>query len=159
MRKQVIGQTPDKPGVDESQWLSLDALAVVEVTSEDAAHPIESALIPNAAAAGWRAAASGEQTLRILFDTPQRVSRIRLVFEETETARMQEFVLRWSPAGEVGSREIVRQQYNFSPPETTREVEDYNVHLSNAAALELVIVPDVERARAVASLQELRIAS
>jgi hypothetical protein len=159
MRKRLIGQAADTSRVDEQQWLPLDALAAVEVTSEDAAHPIESALIADAGGSGWRAAAPGEQTLRLVFDTPQRVSRIRLVFEETERTRMQEFVLRWSPAGEVGSREIVRQQYNFSPPETTREVEEYKVQLSSLATLELVVVPDVQRGNAVASLQELRLAS
>ena len=159
MRKRLIGQQPGgAPRIDEKQWLRLDALAAVEVTSEDAAHPIESALLPGGDGSGWRAAASGEQRVRILFDTPQPVRRIRLVFEETETARMQEFALRWSTPGEVGWREIVRQQYNFSPTQTTTEVEDYNVHLSEVAVLELVIVPDVEHARAPASLKQMRIA-
>ena len=37
---------------------------------------------------------------------------------------------------------IVRQQWNFSPPETIREVEEYQVELSNVTALELTIVPN-----------------
>ena len=44
----------------------------MEVTSEDAAHPIESALLPGSAS-GWRAAAPGTQTIRLLFIRPQRL--------------------------------------------------------------------------------------
>jgi len=62
------------------------------------------------------------------------------VFEENETARTQEFVLRWSP--DVGSsvKEIVRQQWNFSPLDAIREVEEYQVELSSVTVLELVII-------------------
>ena len=83
--------------------------------------------------------------------------RIALVFEEKETARTQEFVLRWSPDGGRSFREIVRQQWNFSPPETKRETEEYHVELSDVTVLELVIVPDISRGAARASLQSLRV--
>jgi hypothetical protein len=106
---------------------------------------------------GWRAADSGTQTIRLIFDEPQRLTRISLVFEETETERTQEFVLRWSGDGERSLREIVRQQWNFSPPETIREVEEYQVALSDVTVLELVIVPDTSRGAAPASLKSLRL--
>jgi hypothetical protein len=64
------------------------------------------------------------------------------VFEETEAERTQEFVLRGFSDGGHLFREIVRQQWNFSPPDTTRETEDYRVELSEVTVLELVIVPD-----------------
>jgi hypothetical protein len=131
----------------------------VEITSEDPAHPIESALVLNAGGFGWRAATAGEQTLRIRFDRPQRVSHIRLVFEEREEARMQEFVLRWSSAGAPDFREILRQQYNFSPLVTTTEVEDYDVELTGVLAIDLIILPDVQRGNARASLKHFRLAS
>lgn len=159
MRKRIVAQAPHVTAADDEPWLPLESLAVVEVTSEDPAHPIESALLPDGAGSGWRAAAAGKQTLRIIFDTPQRVSRIHLAFEERQAMRMQEFVLSWSPAGESGSREIVRQQYNFSPPATTREVEDYRVQLNAVGALELTILPDAEGGLAFASLQQLRVSS
>jgi hypothetical protein len=47
----------------------------------------------------------------------------------------------------------VRQQWNFSPPETTREIEDYQVELSDVTVIELVIVPDNRRGAARASLK------
>jgi hypothetical protein len=98
-----------------------------------------------------------DHTIRLLFDQPQRLRRISLVFEETETERTQEFVLRWSPDGGRSFREIVRQQWNFSPLSTIREVEEYPVELLGVTVLELVIVPDISRGVARASLKSLRV--
>jgi hypothetical protein len=129
---------------------------VVEVTSEEKEYPVEAALVAGEMR-GWRAAESGTQTIRLIFDEPQRVKRISLVFEETETERTQEFVLRWSGDGGRSFREIVRQQWNFSPPNTLSEVEDYVVDLSDVTVLELAIVPDISRGSARASLKSLRL--
>jgi hypothetical protein len=138
--------------------LDLGQIARVEVTSEEPDHPVESALIPGTGL-GWRAAESGEQTVRLLFDAPQSIRRIRLQFEEPMgQGRTQEFVLRWSPGGGQPYREIRRQQYNFSPPDVTSEVEDYAVELNDVAALELVITPDISGGFACASLAQLRLA-
>ena len=52
---------------------------------------------------------------------------------------------------------IVRQQWNFSPPKTIREVEEYRVELSDVTVLELVIVPDISGGAARASLRSLRL--
>jgi len=156
MRKRLITPSPqDAPSLDEG-WLDLDGMAVVEVTSEDKEHPVESALVKGEMR-GWRAADSGAQTIRLIFDEPQRLKRIALVFEETETERTQEFVLRWSGDGGRSFREIVRQQWSFSPPNSIREVEEYQFELSNVTVLELVIVPDISRGSARASLKSLRL--
>jgi len=90
---------------------------VVEVSSEDNDFPIESALV-SGETPGWRAAMSGTETIRLVFDQPQKLKQISLVFEEKEVIRTQELVLRWSSDGGSSFREIVRQQWNFSPPST-----------------------------------------
>ena len=156
MRKRII--TPisqDAPHLDEG-WLDLERAAVVEVTSEDKDYPVEAALV-SGEMRGWRAGSPGTQTIRLIFDEPQRLMRIALVFEETETERTQEFVLRWSADKGLSFREIVRQQWNFSPPKTAREIEDYRVELSGVTVLELVIVPSISRGAARASLKSLRL--
>jgi hypothetical protein len=156
MRKRLITPIPqDAPSLDEG-WLDLERAAVVEVTSEEKDYPVESALI-SGKMRGWRAADSGTQTIRLIFDEPQQLTRISLVFEETETERTQEFVLRWSPDGGRSFREIVRQQWNFSPPNTIREIEECRVALSGVTVLELVIVPNISRGAARASLKSLRL--
>ncbi len=97
--------------------------------------------------------------IRICFTKPQDLKRIRLVFEEGKDHRTQEFVLRWSPSGLTEDyREIVRQQYNFSPPDTTQETEDYTVNLQGVKAFDLSIVPDISGGSTTASLTELRLA-
>jgi hypothetical protein len=153
-RKRLITPIPqDAQHLDEG-WLDLDGAAVVEVTSEEKEYPVESALVAGETR-GWRASESGTQTIRLVFDQPQRLKHIALVFEETETERTQEFVLRWSGDGGRSFREIVRQQWNFSLPNAIREVEEYPVDLSGVNVLELVIVPDNSRGAARASLKSL----
>ena len=96
--------------------------------------------------------------IRIIFEEPLSLRRILLMFNEEEHARTQEFVLRWLPEGEGIARDIMRQQYNFSPPGTTREIEDHRVELNGVTALELRIVPDISGGGACASLAQMRLA-
>lgn len=156
MRKRIINQRTPDVMPSNPQWLNLERLAQVEVTSEDPALSIESALIPDTGP-GWRAAQPGKQTVRLLFDEPQKIRRVHLLFQENDQERTQEFLLRWSPDRGQSYREIVRQQYHFSPPGTTDEREEYNVDLDGVTALELSIVPDISGAFACASLAELRL--
>ena len=157
MRKRITAPGPGAVAAAEPGWMDLEPLVEVEITSEDVGHPIESALIPRMGSS-WRAAQPGEQTIRLRFDEPLRIKRIRLVFHEDEQERTQEFLLRWSPDGGQSYLEILRQQYNFSPPEATRELEDYDVNLDGVTALELRIVPDISGGSARASLAQLRVA-
>ena len=155
MRKRIIDRDIQEASDTEHNWLSLENMAQAELTSEDEAHPIDAALVPGGGS--WRAAEAGEQTLRLLFDEPQRISHVRLVFQENGLERTQEFVLRWSADGE-SYHDIARQQYNFSLPDSTRELEDYCVELNGVTALELCIIPDISRGSAHASLAEWRVA-
>jgi len=156
MRKRLITPATESARNRRESWLDVERAAVVEVTSEDADYPIELALVSEGSR-GWRAAAAGTQTIRLVFDQPQKVSCISLVFEEKETARTQEFVLRWSPDVGNAVKEIVRQQWNFSPPESIREVEEYRVQLSSVTVLELVVNPNISGAGGLASLEKLRL--
>jgi hypothetical protein len=152
MRKQLIGQ--EGPGGD--RWFDLDARATVEITSEDAAHPIEHAL--SGRDTGWRASTPGEQVIRLHFDEPATLRVIEVCFEEREATRTQEFVLRWSPDAGRSYRDIVRQQYTFAPQGATRQAERYSVNVQGMTTLELHITPDISGGQAVASLSLLRLA-
>ena len=154
MRKRLITTRPETVQSRGEGWLDVERAAIVEITSEDRNFPVESAFVSKEAQ-GWRAAMAGTQTIRLIFDQPQRLKQISLVFEEKEIPRMQEFVLRWSSDGGSSFREIVRQQWNFSPPETIREVEQYQVELSNVTVLELTVVPNTSGGSARASLKSL----
>jgi hypothetical protein len=156
MRKKIIG--PNAPRQSSpGEWLDLENIASAEVTSEDPNFPLELAL-GDAEGNGWRASEKGKQTIRLIFDQPRNLRRIRLEFQESERERSQEFTLQWSDTPHGSFREIVRQQYNFSPPGTTREVEDYQVRLSNVSVLELTIKPELNGEDGIAALSQWRIA-
>jgi hypothetical protein len=156
MRKRIITPPSETIQTRGGGGLDVERAATVEVTSEDKDFPIESAFV-SGDSRGWRAVAPGAQTIRLIFDQPQRLKCISLVFEENETQRMQEFVLQWSPDGGLSVKEIVRQQWTFSPPESTREIEEYKVDLANVTLLELVIKPNISGGLARASLKNLRL--
>jgi hypothetical protein len=157
VRKSQITQVQQNAPLRDQAWMDVDRIASVEVSSEESDHPIESALLLEGKR-GWRAANPGTQTIRLIFEEPQKLRRILLVFEDTENSRTQEFVLRWSLDIESSFREIVRQQWNFSPPDSVRETEDYAVELSGVEVLELMIVPDKSGGEVRASLVSLRLA-
>ena len=159
MRKQIIVQPVSENVAEFPAPLDLVRLVAVELTSEDPRYPIENALVPGSPESGWRAAEPGPQTIRLLFDEPQQIQNIRLLFQEAEQARTQQFTLRWLPRGSNSYREIIRQQYTFSPPGTIYETESYTVDLADATAVELSIVPDISGGSALASLREVRLAA
>jgi len=156
MRTRLIIPIPETVRSRAEGWLDVERAAIVEITSEEKGYPVESAFV-SGGMRGWRSAEPGPQTIRLIFDQPQRLKLISLVFEEREIPRTQEFVLRWSSDGGSSFREIIRQQWNFSPPQTIREVEEYQVELSNVTILELVIVPNMSGGGARASLKSLRL--
>jgi hypothetical protein len=156
MRKRIISSSVQEDQDTVQNWLDIEELVEVEVTSEDEAHPVEFALLPGNDS-GWRAAGTGEQTIRLIFLKPQSIQRIMLEFVETDLTRTQQYVLRWSTEGGP-LQEIVRQQWNFSSDGATSEVEHHHVALSAVKNLELTIIPDISGGNACATLEQLRIA-
>jgi hypothetical protein len=158
VRKRIVGsdRTIARTGVGP-RWMDLSEIATVEVTSEDPAFPIESVFSANASP-GWRASQKGEQQIRLIFDQALAVHRIQLHFLEPTRDRLQEFTIRWSAAEGGQPKEIVRQQWNFSPAGSTSELEDYEVNLDGVSALELVIKPDLTHNDGLATLAAWRVA-
>src|SRR5271168_4509924 len=159
MRKNLIGAaaTTQARGLRKQEWLDIETVARVELTSEDPKFPIESALV-SAKEPGWRAAEKGEQIIRIVLDERIDLMRIRLEFSETENDRTQEFTLRYRTETDGPLNEIVRQQWVFSPRGSTMEIEDYQVHLNGVSVLELAVKPDLTPDNALASLALWRMA-
>lgn len=159
MRKIMINQAAENAQSSDLNFLDLEHLAQVEFTSECPEHPVESALLLTGdSGAGWQAASAGEQTIRLVFDQPLTIEHIFLMFDEQQQSRTQEFVLLWLMDNEDAYREILRQQYHFSPPGTTREIEHYEVRLNQLKVLELRIMPDIGGGEACAGLKQLRLA-
>ena len=157
MRKSIVSQ-PKTPGSPTStgQWLDLAEIASVEISSEDAQHPFENAL-QGGTGGGWRAADPGPQVIRLTFDQPQSIRRIRLQFREERKERSQEFAVFASSAN-YQRREVVRQQWGFSPGDSAVEVEDYSVDLPAVSVLELEIDPGRHDKQAIATLESIAVA-
>ncbi len=92
---------------------------------------------------GWCAADSGAQAIRLVFDESQTLKHIALVFEETDIERTQEFVLRWS--GDYGGsfQEIVRQQWNFSPPNSIAISRSIESNSQGSTFLNWTLCPNI----------------
>ena len=160
MRKSLITPGGQDAPTPADEWLDLERLARVEFTSEDPRYPIEAAFIPGWKP-GWRADGPGLQIVRLVFDEPRHIHRVWLHFAEQAVLRTQEFVLRWGTADGQPTREVVRQQWVFSPSGSTHETEDYRVDLRDVTVLELAISPDVsggDASASRASLAEMRVA-
>jgi hypothetical protein len=159
MRKSIVSPSTVTATPIKDLWRDLERIARVEITSEDESFPIEHAL-GRSGTTGWRAAGTGPQVIRLHFDEPLAIKRVHLHFVEKAAERSQEFAVY---AGSNGAlKEIVRQQWGFSPHGSTEEVEDYPVNLSAITQLELRIDPDrshdPKQSRHHASLQSLKIA-
>ena len=63
MRKKIINRSPKETVSTDHAWLDLERLAQVEITSEEAGHPVESALTTGGGP-GWLAGETGKQTIR-----------------------------------------------------------------------------------------------
>ena len=160
MQKEIIGHgTTAGKSQEDASWLDLESIARVQLTSEGPSFPIENALgtNPERNELGWRAATPGPQTIALIFTVPTHLRRIFLHFIEHEAERTQEFVLRYSYAAQAG-REIVRQQWTFSPTGSSQEIEDYAVDLEGVTKLEIEIDPDRGRGQHRATLNALRLA-
>ena len=160
MIKRIIGHSAmGRDLLSYEKWLDIAQLAEVELTSEDPDYPIEGALLPDGAGRGWRAAERDEQIIRLIFNQIIPLRRTKLQFIEERVERTHEFVLRASSEMVGPFKQIVRQQWNFSPPGTTSEVENYQVNLDQVKVLELILTPDVRvNSTAIASMAVWRIA-
>ncbi len=156
MRKSVLApNTSSEPRPSLDAWLDLEHLASLEISSEDPAHPFEDAL-SGEENEGWHAADPGPQTIVLKFDQPRSLRRIRLEFREPRAERSQEFTVSVVSGGQ--KRQVVRQQWNFSPDGATIEIEDFDVSLPDVSALVLAIDPGRHDKQAYASLQSLALA-
>jgi hypothetical protein len=138
-RKHVLAASADqRDGIDVA------AAATVTVTSEAPGHPVEHAFDGRRGrgATRWVAGEAGDQELTLAFDAPQDIRQVTLEVEEDREARAQEVELAASADGGRTFRVLVRQGYNFSPPATTLEREEWAVGAEGVTPLRLRIVPD-----------------
>ncbi len=143
LRKRTIEAASARP-VTMPDELDITAVATVLVTSEAPEYPVDAAFDRHRGPGGtrWVASEPGDQEVILAFDAPQLIRRVALEVEEPAVARTQELQLAASCDGGRSYRELVRQEFNFSPPGTTFEREDWEVRAEGVTHLRLVIRPD-----------------
>ena len=142
LRKQVLAHPATTAGQPEE--ITVAAVATVLVTSETTDHPIDNVFDGQRGpgATRWVAEKPGEQAVILAFDVPQRIRKVTMEVEEETVSRTQEVVLAVSCDGGQKYRELVRQEFNFSPPSTTFEREEWTVAGEPLTHLRLWIKPD-----------------
>ena len=155
LRKQVLGH----PATTETrpEEITVAAVATVLVTSEAADHPIDNVFDGERGPGGsrWVAEKPGEQAVILAFDAPQRIRKVTMEVEEETVSRTQEVALAVSYDGGQNYRELVRQEFNFSPTGTTFEREEWTVAGDPVTHLRLWIKPDKGGKKCTATLTSL----
>jgi hypothetical protein len=147
LRKHIIPTAPhaaDAATGFKPDGLHVPTLATVLVTSESPDHPVDHLFDGHDGPGGtrWVASVDVEQALILAFDAPQTIREVRLETEEPYASRTQVLTLSLSQDGGRTYREILRQEFNFSPPGTTFERERWSVPAERVTHLRVAIRPD-----------------
>lgn len=143
LRKTVLKATPPKSQAGTGE-IDIAAVASVVVTSESPNHPVDNAFDRNRGpgASEWVAEDPGEQSIVLAFDSPQAIRRIAIEVEEKKVARSQEIQVLISRDHEFTYDQLLHQGFNFSPPGTSFEREQWQVDLKGITHLQVRIMPD-----------------
>lgn len=124
--------------------ISIADTATVLVTSELPDHPVDHICDGQRGPGGtrWIAEQPGDQTVVLAFDAPRNIDTVSVEIEEREVSRTQELTLATSRDGGKTYREVLRQEFNFSPSGTTFEHEDWRIAADGITNVRLWIRPD-----------------
>jgi hypothetical protein len=143
LRKQVISKPSVKSAFFEGA-IPIASVATVQVTSEQPDHPIDNVFDERRGPGGsrWIAEGPGEQTVILVFDSPQTIRRVGVEVEELVVQRTQELSVAVSSDGGRTYRELLRQEFTFSPLSTSFEREVWSVAAEGVTHLRIDIKPD-----------------
>jgi F5/8 type C domain len=158
LRKRQLG-THEATIVEAAGELDVVSCATIGFSSEDSAHPVEH-LFDGSSGPGatrWTAACPDRiEQILVEFDSPQTLSRLLYEVEEAERERTQEVRVEVSEDGGRSYRQILDQEYNFSPAGATYQREEQRFRLNQVSHLRLTIVPN-KNGSGAATLTALRL--
>ena len=125
--------------------IDIASCATIAYSSEKPGHPVEHLLDGRSGPGGtrWISARSDviEQII-VEFDQPQTISRLAYEVEEAVRERTQEVRVEVSEDGGRTYRQILVQEYTFSPGGATYQREEQRLNLLQTSHLRLTIVPN-----------------
>jgi hypothetical protein len=139
--------------------IDIAGCATIAYSSEDPAHPVEDLFDGRSGPGATRWMSARPDTLEhivVEFDKPQTITRLVYEVEEVMRERTQEIRVEVSEDGGGTYRQIVVQEYNFSPRGATYQREEQRFSLPRVTHLRLTIVPN-KNGSGTASLTALRL--
>ena len=125
--------------------IDIAGCATIAYSSEDPAHPVEHMLDGRSGPGATRWVSARPDTVEhivVEFDRPQAISRLVYEVEETMRERTQEVRVEVSEDGGRSYRQILVQEYNFSPGGATYQREEQRFNLHQVTHLRLTIAPN-----------------
>jgi hypothetical protein len=139
--------------------IDIAGCATIAYSSENPAHPVEHMLDGRSGRGATRwVSAHPDAIERIVveFDQPQAISRLVYEVEEAMRERTQEVRVEVSEDGGQTYRQILVQEYTFSPRGATYQREEQRFNLRQVSHLRLTIVPN-KNGSGTATLTTLRL--
>jgi hypothetical protein len=158
LRKRLMSEQSSTPP-ERSGEIDIATHATLGYSSEDPDHPLEHLIDGHCGPGATRwASARPNATERILleFDHPQGISRLVYEVEEGRQERTQEVRVEVSSDHGRTYRQVVAQEYTFSPQGATFQLEDLRLDLPAITHLSLTIVPN-KGGSGVATLTSFRL--
>jgi len=158
IRKRLMSEQSSTP--DESKGeIDIARHALLAYSSEDPNHPLEHLIDGSCGRGGTRWASArpnATECIVLEFDHPQQVSRLVFEAEECSQERTQEVRVEVSTDRGRLYRQVLAQDYTFSPEGATFQHEDLRLDLPAITHLRLTIVPN-KGGSGIASLTSLRL--
>jgi len=158
VRKRLLPQAGANPTALAGE-IDIAGHAVLAYTSDDPDHPIENLIDGRYGRGGtfWAGARPDTTECIVLeFDQPQNVSCLIYEVEECSCQRTQEVRVEVSSDGARNYRQVLVQEYTFSPAGATFQREEQRLNVPPITHLRLTIVPD-KNGSGTAKLNSLRL--
>jgi F5/8 type C domain-containing protein len=133
--------------------------ATIAYSSEDPGHPVEHLLDGRSGPGATRWISAHPDVIErivVEFDRPQTISRLVYEVEEAVRERTQEVRVEVSEDEGRTYRQILVQEYTFSPRGATYQREEQRFNLQQVSHLRLTIVPN-KNGSGTATLTSLRL--
>jgi len=158
LRKHLMSE-PSSPHPQTPGEIDIASHAILAYSSENPDHPLEH-LIDGHFGPGATQWASGRtnatEHIVLEFDQPQRISLLIYEVEECWQERTQEVRVEVSVDGGHTYRQVLAQDYTFSPQGATFQHEELQLDLPAITHLKLTIVPN-KGGSGVATVTSLRL--
>ena len=139
--------------------IDIAGCATMAYSSEAPGNPVEHLLDGHSGTGATHWISARPDTIEhilVEFDRPQTISRLVYEVEEAEKERTQEVRVEVSEDGGCTYRQILVQEYNFSPGGATYQREEQRFNLRQVSHLRLTIVPN-KNGSGTATLTALRL--